>query len=436
MKKILSILLVFVMLFSLVACGSAPAADNNAAASSDEEIVLEVWLQNGNVGEPSLPEDEWWITQAVAEFEAANPNIKIDLTVPSGQVELIQTYKAACVAGTAPDIVNLWSGTNMFPLKDLVVDPTEYLSEDSQNVTTWGECYMNFDENDKLLGIPLAEPGVNVCTFFYNKNLFAEAGIDLEANPIETIDDFEAVLKQLKDAGIQPISCDDEGYGVMFCVLGLWWANASGSAQMYSNSIGETKFADDEAFVGVLTKANEWYNAGYINQDYATCTESASRFMQGECALFGAGTWYMQDVANALGAENVGLLPMGAWSENDPYSYASMGGNGQIMCISQSCEYPAEAVKFIEFLNSKDQVEKAMEQHLVLPGRADVSYPASGGLYDDVAAASANSVFYYDNTMRADIITEFYRLWPLVVTGVTSVDEAVASLDALAASGG
>lgn len=435
MKKFLALLLAFIMLISLAACGSKSSTPGNAA-SSDEQIVLEMWLQNGNVGEASLPEDEWWITNAIAEFEEANPNIKIDLMVPSGQVELIQTYKAACVAGTAPDIVNLWSGTNMFPLKDLVIDPTEYLSDDSKNLSTWNECYMNFDTNDKLLGIPLAEPGINVCTFFYNKNIFAEAGIDLEANPIKTVDDFEAVLKQLKDAGYQPISCDDEGYGVMFCCIGLWWANASGSARMYSNSTAETKFADDEAFVGVLTKTNEWYNAGYINQDYATCTESASRFMQGESAIFGSGTWIVQDVVAALGEENVGLLPMGTWSENDKYSYASMGGNGQIMAISSSCEHPAEAVKFIEFLNSKDQVEKAQEQHLVLPGRSDVEYPVTGGLFDDVMAAASNCVFYYDNTMRSDIITEFYRLWPLVVTGITSVDEAVASLDTMAASGG
>lgn len=437
MKKILAILLVFVMMISLVACGAkSDTSGNKSTAASDEEIVLEIWLQNGNVGEASLPEDEWWITNAIAEFEDANPNIKIDLTVPSGQVELIQTYKAACVAGTAPDIVNLWGGTNMFPLKDLVLDPTEYLTEDSKNIPTWNECYMNFDSNDKLLGIPLAEPGINVCTFFYNKNIFADAGIDLEVNPIKTVDDFEAVLKQLKDAGYQPISCDDEGYGVMFCCLGLWWANASGSATMYSNSIGETKFADDEAFVGILTKANEWYEAGYINQDYATCTESVSRFMQGECAIHGCGTWHVQDIAAAMGAENVGRLPMGAWSANDKFTYDSMGGNGQIMAISATCEHPAEAVKFVEFLNSKDQIEKAQKQELVLPGRSDVEYPETGGLFDDVIEAVGNCVFYYDNTMRADIITEFYRLWPLVVTGITSVDEAVSALDAMAASGG
>lgn len=448
MKKILAILLVFAMLLSLAACGTTPEPSTketntqntpntpDAPDSSDEEIVLEFWLQGTNVGKASLPEDEWWITHAIAEFEEANPNIKIDLTIPAGSVELIQTYKAACVAGTAPDIINLWSGTNIFPLKDLVQDPTQYLSEDSKNLTTWNECYLDFDTNSKLLGIPMAETGVNVCTFFYNKNIFADAGIDLEANPIENVNNFEAVLKQLKDAGYQPISCDDEGYGVMFCALGLWWANASGSAMMYSNSTGKTKFADDEAFKGILKKTNEWYEAGYINQDYTTCNESISRFMREECAIVGHGTWNMHDIANALGAENVGLLPMGAWSENDLYSYSAMGANGQLMAISTACEHPAEAVKFVEFLNSKAQTEKAMEQRLAMPARSDVVYPMSGGVYDDAVKASANSVLYYDNTMRADIITEFYRLWPLAVTGVMSVDEVTSSLDAMAASGG
>lgn len=449
MKKLLALLLALTMVLSLAACGSKEAAapdskpDSGTAAEpasekeTAEPIVLELWLQGNNVGDPSLSEDQWWITQAIQAFEDANPNITVELTVPSGQVEITQTYKAACVAGTAPDIVNLWSGTNLFPLSELVLDPTEYVSEeDFAQITTWNECYENFDTSAKLLGIPFVEPGKNVCTFYYNKTIFQEAGIDLEANPIETIDDFEAVLQKLQDAGYQPISGDDEGYGVLFCSMGIWWANAVGSDGMYANSVGETKFADDEAFVGILTKANEWYQKGYINQDYATCTESLSNFLQGKAAIFGAGTWYMQDMAEGLGAENVGILPMGAWSENDLYAYASMGGNGQVMCISKSSEHPAEAVKLIEFLNSKEQVLKAQEQHLVLPGRADVAYPVTGGIYDDVSAAVSNSVFYYDNTMRADVVTEFYRIWPLVVTGVTSVEEAVQSLDALAASGG
>ena len=139
MKKLLALLLALTMVLSLAACGSkeatAPdskpdsgtAAEPAAEKETAEPIVLELWLQGNNVGDPSLSEDQWWITQAIQAFEDANPNITVELTVPSGQVEITQTYKAACVAGTAPDIVNLWSGTNLFPLSELVLDPTEYL---------------------------------------------------------------------------------------------------------------------------------------------------------------------------------------------------------------------------------------------------------------------------------------------------------------------
>lgn len=454
MKKVIAALLTLTMMTGLVACGAkkeTPADSSSETkevsgkedkekagteALTDEEINLEIWWQSGNVGDPSLSEDEWWITQAIAAFEEANPNINVELTVPSGQVEVTQTYKAAYVAGTEPDIVNLWSGTNLFAIGDLMIDHAPYVSEDDlANITSFSECYENFDATEKLLGVPLVEAGKNVCSFYYNKNILKEAGIDIEAEPVETIADFEAMLQKIQDAGYQPITCDDEGYGVLFCSMGIWWANAVGSEGMYSDSIGETTFADDEAFRGVLTMANEWYNKGYINEDYVSCTESLNNFLTGKAALFSAGTWYLQDIADGLGAENVGMFPMCPWSSNDKYQFASMGGNGQVLCISAQSEHPAEAAALIAFLNSKEQTEAAQKQHLVLPARADVDYPVSGGLYDDVVAAVDDSVFYYDNTLRADVVTEFYRLWPLVVTGTTSVDEAITTLDSLVASG-
>lgn len=444
MKKFLAIILALTMLLSMAACAKAPAADaptkDTPAAEgqngTDEQITIEMWLQGDNVGDPSLPEDEWWITNAIAEYEAAHPNIKIEMSIPSGQNEITQTYKAAYVAGTEPDIVNLWSGTNLFSIADLLVDHKQYVSaDDLQHITTFNECYMGFDESQALLGIPNVEAGKNICTFYYNKTIFNEVGIDLEANPIKTADDFETVLKKLQDAGYQPISCDDEGYGVMFCCFGLAWANAVGSDGMYNDSVGTTKFADDTTLIRVMELANDWYNKGYINQDYVTCTESLSNFLQGKAAIFGAGTWYMQDIADTLGAENVGVLGMCHLNDDDPYDYDSLGGNGQVFCISNHSEHPQEAADFISFLNSKEQIEKAQAQHLVLPGRDDVEYPVSGGLYDEVLETFGNSLFYYDNTMRADVVTEFYRVWPLVVSGYTTVDEAIASLDAVAASG-
>ena len=444
MKKFLAIILALTMLLSMAACAKAPAADAPAKDTpaaegqngTDEQITIEMWLQGDNVGDPSLPEDEWWITNAIAEYEAAHPNIKIEMSIPSGQNEITQTYKAAYVAGTEPDIVNLWSGTNLFSIADLLVDHKQYVSaDDLQHITTFNECYMGFDESQVLLGIPNVEAGKNICTFYYNKTIFNEVGIDLEANPIKTADDFETVLKKLQDAGYQPISCDDEGYGVMFCCFGLAWANAVGSDGMYNDSVGTTKFADDTTLIRVMELANDWYNKGYINQDYVTCTESLSNFLQGKAAIFGAGTWYMQDIADTLGAENVGVLGMCHLNDDDPYDYDSLGGNGQVFCISNHSEHPQEAADFISFLNSKEQIEKAQAQHLVLPGRDDVEYPVSGGLYDEVLETFGNSLFYYDNTMRADVVTEFYRVWPLVVSGYTTVDEAIASLDAVAASG-
>lgn len=439
MRRILALLLVLCIAAGVLAgCGAkadTPAKpDAPVANQNKEEIVLELWLADASVGDSTLPENEWWITGIIQEFEDQNPGIKIELTVPSGQVEITQTYKTAFTAGTEPDIVNLWSGTNLFPLKDLCMDVTEYIpAEDFEKIIGWSECYMDFDTTQKLLAIPLAQYGFALTNFSFNKTIFDEVGIDPTA--IVTIEDLEAAMQKLQDAGYLPLAVDDEGYGVLYSVIGLAWANEVDNDGIYANSIGESKFADDETFIATLELGKKWFDQGWLNQDYATSTTALSNFLTGKAAMFIGGSWFADDIAGGLGAENAGVLMMPSFA-GAKHQYTSLGGNGQCLVVSANCEHPAEAVKFISFMNSQESTIKAMAQREQIPVRTDVEYSKVGTYYDQLIGITSNPCYYYDNSMRADVVTEFYRLWPQIVTGAVTIDEAVTTLDNLAANGG
>lgn len=434
MKKILALILALVMVLCVFAGCAKTETPTDKPAEKTEEVVLELWLAGQSVGDTSLPEEEWWITERIAAFEATNPGIKVELTVPAGQVEVTQTYKSAFSAGTEPDIVNLWSGSNLFPLKDLFLDMSEYVpAEDYENITVWHENYLDFDtENGKLLAIPYTEAGLGCTFFYYNKTIFTEVGIDVAT--MNTIEGFEAAMQKLEDAGYQPLTCDDEGYGVLYSVVGLAWANAVDGAGIYANSIGTTKFADDEVFIKTLELSQKWYNEGWLNQDYATCTSSLSNFMTGKAAMFAAGAWYAVDATSALGVDNVGVVQMPSF-EGAAHDYTLLGGSGQCLAVSANCEHPEEAMKFISFLNSKESTDLALKQLENLPVRPDVDYPQTGAFFDEMVAIAAKPCFYYDNTMRADVVTEFYRIYPQVVSGSMTIDEALTILDNQAATG-
>ena len=76
----------------------------------------------------------------------------------------------------------------------------------------------------------------NVFAFFYNKDLFEQAGITEEP---KTWDEFKDVCQKLKDAGITPMTMDD-AYAT--CVIGYHLARLVGEDKV--KEIAEMKMPD------------------------------------------------------------------------------------------------------------------------------------------------------------------------------------------------
>ena len=444
MKKAISVLLVFVMLIgmtlALTGCGStkttSSAAGGSSAATTNAKLTL--WI-NGkdsyiSPDEQKLSQDQWYISQAIKRFEDANPGVTIELVVSADGETAHQTFKADAVAGTAPDMANLWTGQYTFQLEDAILDIKDLIpADDKKNITGWDA--VTSTNTGAILGYPTSDN--QVCFFLYNKTIIKECGLDFEKDPPRTIDAFNKACDAIAAKGYQPIASDDGSFPWFGCyVMNYWWAQQSGVDRIVSNCAGKTKFADDAGLISALTYYRKTMTAGYLNSDAVTSTDSWNKFCQGKVAMTPQVSSVIGDAEKALGADNIGVI-LPPDFDGAKITNSTIGGPGQDIVISKATKNPDLCIKFLSFLNSKDEVLKFEKVQQKVPTRTDIT-AADIGVSDTSATAklfkfSGNMVFWIDNTLTSDVCSEYCSQMPMVLSGQMTPEDFAKDLDGIAA---
>ncbi len=279
-----------------------------------------------------------------------------------------QTFKADAMAGTAPDLANLWTGQNIFAMEDVMMDISKLIpADDLANISGWDS--VTSPATGAILGYPTSDN--QICFFIYNKQIIADCGLDFDNNPPRTIEDFNAACQTILEKGYQPIA-SDESFRGWAAHRTYWWVQQTGMDGILSTAKGETKFVDDQGLLSALDYYRSTIVNGYLNADAVTSADSWNKFCQGTVAMMPQVSSVVSDAEAALGAENVGvMLPpdfAGATITNK-----TIGGPGQCIVVSKDCDNPELAVKFLSFLNSRDEVLKFLEVQSKVPTRLDIT---------------------------------------------------------------
>ena len=100
-RKLLFVLIA--TLFIIPGCLNFGGTDEATSTSEDGPITIEVWHTFA-----AESKEEETFTSAVRDFEAANPNITVEITlVPFGNAD--QLFMTAAQGGEAPDLMRLSS---------------------------------------------------------------------------------------------------------------------------------------------------------------------------------------------------------------------------------------------------------------------------------------------------------------------------------------
>ncbi len=420
------------------AATEAPAQP--AATEAPAEQKLTIWINGRDsfIGpnEQQLPQDKWYISQAIKRFEDANPGVKIELVTQADAYAAHQMFATAAMAGNAPDIGNFWSGTFTFAIKDAITPINDMIpAEDKQNISGWNTVTVDLKEGNPILGYPT--PDNQMCVILYNKKIIQEVGLDYEADPPRTMERFYADMEKIKNAGYLPMAADEggvDGYAYYFFQgPAYWWVQQNGIEPILAEDRGEAKFADDKALLAALQAYQDIYTKGYMNQDVATSTDSWNKFLQGKVGMIVRVNSFIKDAQDALGEENVGVIIPPDISDTAKIKGGTIGGPGQDLVVSINSKYPETAVKFMSFLNSKAEVLELNKFQTKVPVRTDVTAEDMGLKPGSVGAKlldyAKNYIYWVDNSLSGNVVNEFNKQLPLVLTGKMTPEDLAAQLD-------
>ena len=462
-KRALCALLAALMLVSLAACvpnmaaepaggGAAttaaksedkaaePVTTTTAAATTTEKpanVTMQVWISTGVTSEEqkSMSQDEWQLTKMLKAFEAAHPGVTIELTIPADQQVAHQTFKAAVLAGDAPDVANLWTGMLLFSLRDVVLPLDDLIPKnDLDIITAWGPTKYEFD--GPILAYPYG--GNELGLLLINKKLLKECGYDLEAKPIKTMEDLDAACEAAKGAGKIPIlSADDNCNGLFTFLFSSQWTNLSGTARISSNSRGETKYSEDEGFLRSMQVCADYFAKGYVNDDYVSAQGNDSRFYQEQGTMLVTGNWAIDTAINNLGEENIDFITAPFLDPDPPFKNTGTGGAGQCLVIPSICKNAELAVELCSFLNNRENTISLLKRIPKAPYRTDISAADMGWdkspLYAKLVAEGVNCGYWIDNAQEPEVMHECFKQGALVTIGSVTPKEAAAKLDQKAA---
>jgi len=424
-------LIVISTVLAVVGCASAPAT------AEAQKLTFWVNARDSFIGpnEQQLPQDQWYISQAIKRFEAANPGVTIELVPQADAYGAHQMFRTAAVAGNAPDVANLWSGQFTFPLADVITPINDKIpAADKQNISGWNTTTVDFKEGNPILGYPT--PDNQMCVFIYNKKIMQQLGLDYENNPPRTMEAFYADMEKIKNAGYIPIATDetvDKYAYYFFQIAAYWWVQQNGIEPILAADKGQAKFADDQALLAALNAYHEIWAKGYMNQDAATSSDSWQKFLQGKVAMTPKVNSFIKDAQDALGADNVGVIIPPDISDSAKIKGGTIGGPGQDLVIAKNSKYADTALKFMSFLNSKAEVLELNKFQTKVPVRTDVTGADLGLQPGSVGAKliefSKNYIYWVDNSLSANVVNEFNTDLPLVLTGKMTAEELAAKLD-------
>ena len=342
-----------VTLAGLTACTSTPSEGGG-------DVTL-TWWHNGNAD----PLKGFWQTVA-DEFEADHPGVTVQ--VEGIQNEELQRTKIpnALRGNNPPDLFQQWGGGELATQVEAgrVLDITDEVGAELESL---GGSVAGWQVDGATYGLPFS---LGIEGFWYNKALFADAGI--EATPT-TLDELNDAIAKLKSAGITPIAV---GAGDKWPAAHYWYnfALKSCSPDTLKKAAAELSF-DDACFVDAGDDLKTFIDSEPFQEGFlATPAQqgagsSAGLLANGKAGMELMGHWN-PGVMTGLTEDGKGLgddlgwfnFPGIAGSAGDPT--AALGGGDGFSCSYQA---PPECVELLKYISSVDVQTRFAETGAGLP---------------------------------------------------------------------
>lgn len=442
-KKILSMILATGMIVSLSACAgttgttdttkasdaatttTAAAATTTAkdtTAASAEPVTLTMWTIATESDSFNKP-----YTQAIADYEAANPNVTIKMETFENESYKTK-IKSAVAANELPDIFFTWGGGfsksfiesgKVFALNDYYTD--DYKAQLSEaalgNVTVDGKYY----------GVTYSTP---VSVLFYNKTMFDKYSLKAPT----TIDELKNVCKTFLDNGITPFGVSVKDTWVLAMCNDALTLKSAGPVQVKDVLTKTSGSFDSADFLASAKTLKELIDMGaFIDGATGLSNDEASAlFYNGTVPMYITGSWMggsiMTDAANP---GDFDVAPIPVINSSNAKITDFMGGASDTLMVAASSKNTDAAAKAVF------EISKSVSKYAYLSG---AGIPAWKVDYDDsvvnpitakVAQLAGNATsftLWFDTLMEADDAQEYLALLQELYVGNITPEDFTAAM--------
>lgn len=404
-KRAFTLLTILLAAFLVVGCsGSDDEGGDNANNGSGDQTgetktvkFMHLWPEGSSKTHYDI------VNEIIADFEAQNEGVEIDLEVLSNE-QYKEKLKILATSDELPDVGMTWAagflepyvnGNQFAPLDDLLSGELKDLF-----VSGTAEAYAI---DGKTYGLPLE---LNIAYIFYNKAIFEEYGLEAP----ETLEDLKNAIKTLNDNGVQPIALGnkDRWTGSMWY---MYLADRIGGSEVLTNAINRTGSFEDPALIEAAKEVQNLVEMDAFVKGFNGLSdeEAKSMFMNEQAAMYLIATWDLpnyttnEDVPQEF-RDSVGYFQFPTVNgKGDINSY--VGGPGVGLFVAENSKVKDEAKQFAAFF-VKEWGEKSVSQAGVIPAtKVDPSSLDVHQMYIDVLNDlnnATNLTLYADVQMSPD----------------------------------
>ena len=388
---------------ALVATALVAAAVVATAAARPQATTLTVW---------NTMNDQETVTfkQIVADYEKANPDIKVDLVqVPFSARE--QKFTSAVQAGQGPDLMRAEiADVANWGSRGFLTDVTSRVTAaDKRDFLPASFAYFNYA--GKIWGLPQV---TDALTIFYNKALFKQAGIKNTQLP-KSLPALQSFCQKFP-AGKGIFLRAQEAY-----FMQPWlWGYGGGLLNPASKQIlvaSSKSVAGANAYKALFSSKCSFPNKDFSN-DYGN---AMTAFKTGQVAMIVNGPWSTADILQGSAfksSSNLGVIviPKGPGGQGSP-----VGGHGFV--ISKSSKNVDAAYKLMSYLTSSPALGVWAAKNNLLPARVSAYKLAAvktnrliGAFLPQMKVATTRPV----TTAGGQIYPDFDTNWQKIMSGQTS----------------
>lgn len=346
MRQALSLLIVGTMLCVLAACGKE---ESNVQISDSEHGEPEYlsFFSSQNMSESDLT--KYWSERFMETYNRPVYIIFDGATYYADEGLSYRELLEKRLASSAPDDLYIINAEDVMAFEkrgywmDLSeMDFVDNLSEAALSQSTY---------NEKVFSIPLAFTGFG---FAWNVDMLAENGLSVPRN----LEEFLAVCRQLKDAGILPYGAN-KGFALTVPAMAVGFAELYGSTDKEERTAAlnsgttpvSTYMRDGFEFL------NQMIELGYLDPEQAMAAtprqEDLELFLSDGCAFVCATMNTLEEMKEAsfeIELTGIPVLPEGS---------ISIYGASDRLCVNPNSRHLNTALDFVEMIGTTEALEES-----------------------------------------------------------------------------